>query len=65
MATKKAAAKTAETRDAPTFSKEALMKADVFTGRTDALGAVVRDGESLTIEEAKGRINKFMKGTVE
>lgn len=64
MATKKAAAKTTETKAAPTYTKESLMKAKAFTGKADVLGAVVKDGECLTVEEAQSKIEKFMKGTV-
>lgn len=62
MATKKA--KTIETKTAPVFSKKALLKADVFAGKTDVLSAVIKDSENLTVEDAQARIDKFMKGKV-
>lgn len=46
------------------FSKERLLTATIFLQRKDALGAVIQDGEKLTIEEAQNRLEKFMKGKV-
>ena len=46
------------------FPKEVLLKAAIFANRKDALGVVVKDGESLTIEEAQARLDEFMKGKV-
>jgi hypothetical protein len=54
-----------ETDAEPTkFPKEVLLKAAIFANRKDALGVVVKDGESLTIEEAQARLDEFMKGKV-
>lgn len=46
------------------YSKEALLKADEFFNRKDALSAVVADDEEITLEEARKRLNTFMKGKV-
>jgi len=46
------------------FSKEQLLAAAIFANRKDALGAVIQDGEELTIDEAKARLEGLMKGKV-
>ena len=46
------------------YTKVQLLNSKVFSNRKDALGAVIKDGEMLTIKEAQGRLDKFMKGKV-
>lgn len=46
------------------FTREELKKATIFAGNRDILNALVQDGEKLTIDEAKKRIEKFLKGKV-
>lgn len=46
------------------YTKFQLLNSKVFSNRKDALGAVIKDGEMLTIKEAQGRLDKFMKGKV-
>lgn len=58
MATKK------ETVAEVKFTKEQLLSAAIFANRKDALGVVIKDGESLTVADAQTRLDKFMKGKV-
>ena len=46
------------------YSKDMLLKSKLFANRKDALSVVIRDSEKLTIEQAKERLAKFMKGKV-
>ena len=46
------------------FTREQLLKAKVFRGRRDALGAVLEDGKTYTIQEADKLLDRFMKGQV-
>ena len=46
------------------FTKEQLLGAACFFDRKDAVGAVVKDGEAVTMAEAKKRLDGFMKGRV-
>lgn len=55
----------AENKKATKFSKNALLDAEAFSNRKDALKVVIKDGETLTIEEANARLEKFMKRKVE
>lgn len=64
MAVKKATAKAEPTKTAQKFPLEVLLKAKIFANRKDALGAVIKQGETLTIDEAKTRLENFLKGEV-
>ncbi len=46
------------------YTKEQLIAAKRYAGKTDALRVVLRDGKSYTLIEADGMIEKFMKGKV-
>ena len=46
------------------FTREQLLKAKVFRDRRDALGAVLEDGKTYTIQEADKLLDRFMKGQV-
>lgn len=46
------------------FTKDKLLRAAIFSERKDVLGAVIKDGEELTTQEAQARLEKFMKGKV-
>lgn len=48
----------------PLYSKEMLLKSNLFANRKDALAVAIHDDEELTIEQAKERLAKFMKGKV-
>ncbi len=56
--------KAVEIKTAPKFTKEQLLSAERFSGRKDALGALLRDNREYTIAEAEGALDKFMKGKV-
>ena len=47
------------------YAKESLLQAKVFANRKDALQAVVKEGEFLTLKEATARLDGFMKGKVQ
>ena len=46
------------------FSKAQLLDAKRFEDRKDALGAVLKDTETYTVEEAQKFLDDFMKGQV-
>lgn len=46
------------------FTKEALLASGYFDNRKDALAVVVGDSEEITIDEARARLNRFMKRKV-
>lgn len=46
------------------FTKEQLLSANVFRDNRDALNAIIGEDETLTIDEAKDRLNEFMKRKV-
>jgi len=46
------------------FSKAQLLSAKRFADRKDALGAVLKDNETYTVEEAQKLLDDFMKGQV-
>ncbi len=64
MAVKKATVKVEPTKTVQKFPLEVLLKAKIFANRKDALGAVIKQGETLTIDEAKTRLENFLKGEV-
>lgn len=47
-----------------TFTKAQLMTAERFSGRRDALNALLSEDKEYTAEAAEELIEKFMKGTV-
>lgn len=47
-----------------TFSKEALLQSKRFKNRKDALAALIRDDEEITVAEAQVRLDKFLKRRV-
>lgn len=64
MATNKKTADVAKETTETVFQKEELLKAKVFANRKDALGAVIKQGETLTVDEAKTRLENFLKDEV-
>lgn len=46
------------------FSKAQLLGAKRFEDRKDALGAVLKNTETYTVEEAQKLLDDFMKGQV-
>ena len=46
------------------FTKEQIISSKQFANRQDALAVIIEDDEELTIEEVKGRLNKFMSEEV-
>lgn len=45
-----------------TFSKEQIVHAERYKHRQDAANAVLEDGQSYTLDEVDGLIEKLMKG---
>ena len=65
MTTKHTAVDTAKAQpDTVKFSKEALLQATPFEPCKDALGAIIKDGERLSIAETTEKLDTFMKGKV-
>ena len=52
-------------KTAAKFSKAQLLSAKRFEDRKDALGAVLKDTETYTVEEAQKLLDDFMKGQVD
>lgn len=46
------------------FDKDQLVSSKKFMSNKDVLSVLIEDGEKITIEEAKKRIENFMKGKV-
>ena len=46
------------------YTKEQILKSAIFVNRKDAVGVVVGDNETLTLDEVAERLDKFMKGKV-
>ncbi len=46
------------------FSKEQLLCSEKFSGRKDALNALLKNGELYSVSTAEKTIEKFMKGQV-
>jgi len=55
---------TAPAKSVTKFTKAQLLSAKRFEGRKDALGAVLSDTETYTVEEAQKLLDDFMKGQV-
>lgn len=64
-----AAAKTAETEapkktktKAKTYTKEQILRSDVYRYRRDLVGALLEDGKSYEIKEVDNMIENYLKG---
>lgn len=51
-------------KTATKFSKGQLLGSERFKERRDALGALLKDGETYTVEEAEKILGDYMKGQV-
>lgn len=60
----KVEAKAASAAEENLFSKEQLLCSEKFSGRRDALNALLTDGELYSVSAAEKKIEKFMKGQV-
>lgn len=47
------------------YTREQLLTSNRFKGRRDVLGALVKEGELLTLAEVEERLEKKMKGKVD
>lgn len=58
--------KTVETEQntVPTYTKEQILSAKKYKNRRDALGVVLVDGETYTLETVDSLLETFMKGKV-
>ena len=54
----------APTKTATRFTKKQLLGSKRFEERKDALGAILSDTETYTVEEAQKLLDDFMKGQV-
>lgn len=59
MATKKV-----ETKQEVLFTKEQILASKKYSNRRDALGAVLVDSKTYTLEQVDSLLEKFMKGKV-
>lgn len=64
-----AAAKTAETEapkktktKAKTYTKEQILKSNIYKYRRDLVGALLEDGKSYEIKEVDNMIENYLKG---
>ena len=64
-----AAAKTAETealrrlrRRLRTYTKEQILRSDVYRYRRDLVGALLEDGKSYEIKEVDNMVENYLKG---
>lgn len=46
------------------FTKEQILSSEKYANRRDALGVVLSDDESYTLEQVDSLLDKFMKGKV-
>ena len=46
------------------YTKEQLIKSDVFSNKRDLLTALLIDGENYTVKETDELIKKYLKGKV-
>lgn len=46
------------------FTKEQILASDKYSNRRDALGVILVDGNSYTLEKVDSLLEKFMKGKV-
>ena len=46
------------------FTKEQIVNASRFYGKTDILNALLKDGESYSLEEVDKKIDTYMKAKV-
>lgn len=46
------------------FTKEQILASDKYSNRRDALGVILADGNSYTLEKVDSLLEKFMKGKV-
>ena len=58
------AAAAAPTKTATRFTKKQLLGSKRFEERKDALGAILSDTETYTVDEAQKLLDDFMKGQV-
>ncbi len=56
--------KSLENKTAKKFSREKLEKSKAFEGRQDILNIVIANDETVTIDEANLRIDKFLQKEV-
>ena len=52
--------KTVETKKETVFTKEAILSSNKYSNRRDVLGAILKDGESYTIEQIETLLAKFI-----
>lgn len=53
-----------KTNNKAAFSKEQILESAAFSNRKDILTVLIKDDETITLEEVKNRLEKFMKGKV-
>ena len=46
----------------PVFDKAAILASERYSGNRDLLAALLKDGESYSLAQVDGVIDKFMKG---
>lgn len=57
--------KTPAVEQAPTFSKDQLLRSQKYAKRRDLLDALLENGKEYTLEAVDSKIEKFMKGPVD
>lgn len=50
--------------DKPVFTKQKVLTMERYAARRDLLTALLRDGETYTLDQVDGLIKKFMEGKV-
>ena len=46
------------------FTKEQILASNKYSNRRDALGVILADGDTYTLEKVDSLLEKFMKGKV-
>ena len=54
----------AKEEPAAKFTKQQLAGSKTFANMRDIINAVLKDGETYTVEAAKAAVNKYMEGVV-
>ncbi len=53
-----------EVKEKVLYTKKQIIQSEIFKDRKDLLNVLIKDDESLALDDVNNRIDKFMKGGV-